>query len=517
MGMTKIARFFSGNRMISLVLIVLSVSLSVATPSAVAQTGGLPRAIPEDMGLHSADVLSFFDQMTSFGPQSECHSAIVMRHGCVVGEAYPRPFRPEYSQTLYSCSKTFAAVAVGIAISQNRLSLDDRVAAILHTSLPDSVSPELAKMTVRDLLTMTSGIKPDWTMRNSSTDWLSTWLAKPVDGVGVKYAYDSMSTFALSAIVQRVTGMRMLDYLKKYLFTPMNITEVAWEESPDGINTGGWGLHIQPESMAKFGQLLLDGGRWQDMQLVPEEWVSEMMKQHVLAKPNEYYGYQIWQCEYPAAWRADGALGQYIFVVPDKDMVVVITQSCRISAAINRAPIWELVGKAVDEKLPANLKGARKLAEACAAYEFEKPKGKKSHANQSSIQGKTFTLHTPNQMEWTTFTPSFADGRLTLRVKNVWGQSYDIPCGYGQWLTDFTAALPPYSIKAVDRFKGIERNFAVSGTYAWDSEGKLVVYVFYPSWVTGARMTFDFTAMSVEVNENTLSKPYTLTLTSSSN
>ena len=492
---------------------VTAVVLLAMALGARAQIGGLPRATPEDVGLHSADVQRFFDQVTGFGAEAECHSAIVMRHGRVVGEVYPRPFRAEYSHTLYSCSKTFTAAAVGIAISQNRLSLDDRVAAILHSSLPETVSPELAKMTVRDLLMMASGITPDWKMRNSSHDWLRSWLAKPVNGVGTKFAYDSMCTFALSAIVQRVTGMRTLDYLKKYVFTPMNITRVDGEESPDGINTGGWGLHLQPESMAKFGQMLLNGGRWEDMQLVPEEWVKQMMTPHIKANATDYYGFQMWQCEFQSAWRADGAFGQYIFIIPDKDMVVVMTQCSHLNATRNRAPVWELARKAVDGALPTNIGAARQLAERCAAYAFETPKGQQTNAYQQSINGKTFNLPLTNDLEWKTIRPTFADGRLTLRISTRWGQSYDVPCGYGEWLTGTTSALPPYSIKAVDRFKGIARNFAVSGSYAWTPAGQLMVHVFYPSWITGAMLVIDPAKMTMQVTENLLTKPYTLTLT----
>lgn len=100
-------------------------------------------------------------------------------------------------------------------------------------------------MTVRDLLTMTSGITPDWNMRNLTPDWIRAFLAKPVKTPGKKFEYDSISTYMLSAIVQKVTGMTVLDYLKQKLFTPMHITDVAWEISPEGINTGGWGLHIE--------------------------------------------------------------------------------------------------------------------------------------------------------------------------------------------------------------------------------------------------------------------------------
>ena len=132
--------------------------------------------------------------------------------------------------------------------------------------------------------------------------------------------------------------MTLLDYLRAKLFTPLHITEVDWELSPEGYNTGGWGLHIQTESLAKFGQLLLDGGKWHGRQLLPADWVKSMMTEQ---QPGTGYGFQMWQCEYPGAWRADGALGQYILVIPDKDMVVVITECTLIDGARQRRLVWD--------------------------------------------------------------------------------------------------------------------------------------------------------------------------------
>ena len=249
--------------------------------TSVAQINDLPRTSPEAVGMRSSQVIAFFDSLLSM-PQTEIHSVIVMRKGNVVGELYPVPFRPEYKHTQFSCSKTFVAAAVGIAIGEKKLRLDDRLVTFFPDKLPKVVSWRLSSITIEDLLTMRSGFTVDTQMRNVSRQWIRDYLAHPMNAdPGKLFQYDSIDTYLLSAILQKVTGMTVLDYLKRKVFKALNITDVYWELSPEGIVAGGWGLYIQPESLAKFGQLLLQRGRWHGEQLIPAVWVDTMMHKHV--------------------------------------------------------------------------------------------------------------------------------------------------------------------------------------------------------------------------------------------
>jgi hypothetical protein len=162
---------------------------------------------------------------------------------------------------------------------------------------------------------------------------------------GKRFQYDSIDTYLLSAIVQKVTGMNVLDYLRQRVFKSLNITDVYWELSPEGIVTGGWGLYIQPESLAKFGQLLLQRGRWRGEQLIPAEWVDAMMREHVSRKDGDGYCYQMWRCGYPTASRADGAYGQYVVVVPRQDAVIVINQCNLAGGGRQFGYIWKTLFK----------------------------------------------------------------------------------------------------------------------------------------------------------------------------
>lgn len=484
----------------------------MASLSANAQTNELPRSTPEEQGVPSKALVALFDSLHAL-PLTDMHAVVVMRHGKVIGEMYPKPYAPEYRHTMYSCSKTFVGIAVGLAIEDNRLRLDDRVAAIFPELLPDSVSKDLADMTVRHLLTMASGVKPDWNMRSRGKEWIRTFLSKPVEAPGTKYAYDSMVSYMLAAVVQKVTGKKLTEYLQERVFTPMNVTEWAWEESPEGVNTGGWGVHIQPESLAKFGQLILNEGRWEGKQLVSAEWIREMCKKH-RETGREVYGYHIWHCGgHDGAVRADGALGQYVISVLDKDMVVVMTEATLGNGRDQRRLIWDvLLPHIQDESLPANKKDYQKLLKKQEGYKLAEVKGKASSAFASNWENKTIELG-KNTFGWKSLKLNFGKKQVTLTVTETSGKTYELTFGYQQWMTTTFDAYPPYSITPVDRFKGLEGPYYASGSYAWISKEELQLKAHYVNWVSALEMTFRLKEggeVELHVQTNYIKKPYSI-------
>ena len=497
-------------RNISLWLLVICLLASLSTS---AQTNELTRSTPEEQGVPSKALIALFDSLHAL-PLTDMHAVVVMRHGKVIGEMYPKPYAPEYRHTMYSCSKTFVGIAVGLAIEDNRLRLDDRVAAFFPEQLPDSVSKDLASMTVRDLLTMASGVKPDWNMRSRGKEWIRTFLSKPVEAPGTKYAYDSMVSYMLAAVVQKVTGKKLTEYLQERVFTPMNVTEWAWEESPEGVNTGGWGVHIQPESLAKFGQLILNEGRWEGKQLVPTEWIREMCKKH-RETGREVYGYHIWHCGgHDGAVRADGALGQYVISVLDKDMVVVMTEATLGNGRDQRRLIWDvLLPEMKDEPLPANKKDYQKLLKKQEGYKLAEVKGKASSAFASNWENKIIELG-KNTFGWKSLKLNFGKKQVTMTVTETNGKSYELPFGYQQWITTTFDSYPPYSITPIDRFKGLEGPYYASGSYAWISKEELQLKAHYVNWVSALEITFHLEEngeVKLNVQTNYIKKPYTIT------
>lgn len=290
----------------------------------------------------------------------DLHSVMVLQHGKVLEERWLGEGNPDSAHILNSVSKTFTSTAVGLAISEGKLQLTDRLVSFFPDQLPETPSDNLQAITVRDLLTMNCGhdTDPTGTIRNAEgSDWVKAFLAYPVDHKpGTYYCYNSLGTYMLSAIVQKVTGEKVVDYLYPRLFQPLGIDKPRWDESPQGINCGGWGLYLKTEDLAKMGQLLLQHGQWNGRQLLPAEWVAEASKAQVASVPAgtdpqqsvqlqdaersgnlasmgeqavnsdwlQGYGYQMWRCRHNA-FRADGANGQYILVLPDQDAVIVTT------------------------------------------------------------------------------------------------------------------------------------------------------------------------------------------------
>ena len=280
--------------------------------------------------------------------EQDLHSLMIVQHGKVLSANWMSEGREDEPHILNSISKTFTSTAVGFAIAEGKLNLDDKVISFFPDKLPAEVSDNLKEMTVRHLLTMNCGHDTDPTRDvrgKTDTDWVKEFLAWPVEHKpGTFFCYNSVGTYMLSAIVQKVTGEKIVDYLWPRLFRPLGIVNLRWEESPQGINTGGWGLYLKTEDLAKMGLLLLQDGKWQGKQILPEGWVKEASAAQVPSLPAgvrpewleklkmtpknsdwlQGYGYQMWRCRHNA-FRADGANGQYILVLPEKDAVIVVT------------------------------------------------------------------------------------------------------------------------------------------------------------------------------------------------
>jgi CubicO group peptidase (beta-lactamase class C family)/predicted glycoside hydrolase/deacetylase ChbG (UPF0249 family) len=314
----------------------------------------LPRSTPEVEGVLNKGLENYLNAVKE--SRQDLHSVMVLRHGRVVFEKWLGDYNAHKNHSLWSVSKTFTATAVGFAVSESRLKVSDKVISFFPDDLPAQVSPFLADLEIRDLMTMSVGHEKDPTdaIRKQETSWEKLFLATPIlFEPGTKFVYNSLATYMLSAIVQKVTGEKVIDYLYPRLFRPLGITGAVWDSSPSGVNCGGWGLQIKTEDMAKMGQFFLQKGKWNGEQLLPEAWFDEATKAHITQPPVWFpkdgkpknsdwvqgYCYQMWRCRYNA-FRADGANGQFIIVIPDKDAVVVTTANIQdMQAEINL--IWK--------------------------------------------------------------------------------------------------------------------------------------------------------------------------------
>ena len=292
----------------------------------------LPRSTPEAQGVSSAQVQAFVEAADK--EVDTMHSFMLVRHGHVIAEGWWKPEAAEKPHVLHSLSKSFTSTAVGLAVAEGKMSIDDPVLKFFPEDAPEKPSAKLKAMRVRDLLTMSTGHQtlPKFTADEA---WVRTFLAQPVEHKpGTHFIYNTPATHMLSAIVRKVTGETVLDFLRPRIFDPLGIENPEWGASPQGNTFGGWGLHVRTEDIAKFGQLYLQKGKWNGTQLVPAAWVEQATAKQVSngSDPekdwDQGYGFQFWRCRH-GAFRGDGAFGQFCVVLPEQDAVVVITADTR--------------------------------------------------------------------------------------------------------------------------------------------------------------------------------------------
>lgn len=280
-----------------------------------------------------------------------CLDAIlVYQGGDVVFEHFWWPHARDTLHTTHSATKSFTGAAVGLAIDEGALRLDDRVLGFFPEYGSTPASEYLELMTVSDLLTMRTGhdVSPsgsEWRLLDSS--WTHEFLStEVVRRPGDEFIYSSASSHMLSAIVQKSVGEPVSEYLRPRFFEPLGITSYRWDVDPEGISSGGNGLSLRPEDFLKWGILNLHGGRWEGRQVLPEWWVRESTRAQVspIAAPafdgrqyrpgnasdptREAYGYQIWRGP-GNSYFAYGLFGQLCIVVPDRDLVVAINAAAQ--------------------------------------------------------------------------------------------------------------------------------------------------------------------------------------------
>jgi CubicO group peptidase (beta-lactamase class C family) len=392
----------------------------------------LPRSTPEAQGVSSPAVRAFVEAADR--DIDSLHSFMLVRHGHVIAEGWWAPYAAETPHMLFSLSKSFTSTAVGIAAADGKLSIDDPVLKFFPDDAPAEPSANLKAMRLSDLLRMNTGQQAE-PARKSTEPWTKTFLAQPVPfKPGTHFLYNTSATYMLSAAVQKAVGETVLDYLKPRLFDPLGIAKPTWEASPQGISTGGYGLSIRTEDIAKFGQLYLQKGKWNGKQLVPEAWVEAATARQTSNGSNpksdwdQGYGYQFWRCRH-GAYRGDGAFGQYCIVLPEQDAVIAITSGVRDMQAVLNL-IWDKLLPAMKASpLAADEDSAKKLASTLKGLTMHKPQAK---GTAPKVAGKQYTFPANDLKLESVALESGKDGAMTL-VTKIDGNSGRILCGSGSW------------------------------------------------------------------------------------
>ncbi|MCP4658777.1 MAG: serine hydrolase [bacterium] len=288
---------------------------------------------PEEQGMDSEQLAAMLGTIRE--RRYKIDSVLVVRHGYLVLDAYVHPFGPNRRHPAYSCAKSVLSVLIGIAIDQGAIQgVEQPVLDFFPERRVAHRDAAKEAMTLRDLLTMATGLEcrdsylHNWRGMRAmwmTRDWVRYVLDLPMaEKPGTRFEYCNGASLLLSAILQKTTGMTALAFAEKHLFGPLGISDVEWSESPQGITMGWSKLHMLPHDMAKIGYLYLHRGRWNQDRVVSAAWVEASTRKYVSATLQDGYGYH-WWIDPSGIYMALGAEGQFIFVVPDKQMVVVFT------------------------------------------------------------------------------------------------------------------------------------------------------------------------------------------------
>ncbi|MBE2212429.1 MAG: serine hydrolase [Opitutaceae bacterium] len=434
----------------------------------------LPRATPESQGISSAAILAFVEAADM--QVDSMNSLMLVRHGRVVAEGWWTPYTAADRHMLYSLSKSFTSTAVGLAAAEGRLSIDDPVLKFFPSDAPAERSENLENMRVRDLLIMSTGHHADAIAAfnaGAPGSAAARFLALPVEHKpGTHFVYNSPATFMQSAIVQSVTGQTVLDYLRPRLFEPLGIEDPAWEATPQGITLGMSGLSIRTEDIACFGQLLLQRGSWQGRQLVPAAWIDEATAKQTSngSSPasdwDQGYGYQFWRCR-PGFARADGAFGQFCFVMPQYDAVLAITSGTRDMQGVMNL-VWEKVLPALGSTpLPEAPETHRTLTERLAGLSVRAPEAAATSILAAQFSGRTYVFP-ENERHIESLTLDTSGATPALIVRGAGHDGKPIAVGSGSWIrgrTTFGSDVEPGYRVLVERAVAAQGGWASPDTF----------------------------------------------------
>lgn len=428
----------------------------------------------------------------------DLHSILVMRGGKVVAEAYRPPFDADSPHRMYSVTKSFTSSAVGLAVADGRLTVKDRVVDLFPELIPDPVDPHLGELRVEHLLTMSAQhgmVAGPGTATARPVPSVAGFLAEPMSlRPGTRFDYSNGCSYLLAAIVERVTGERLADFLRRRLFAPLGIAASHWVCSPEGVANGGWGLHLTARELARLGQLYLQGGIWEGTRILSEAWIAEATGKRVESWGNagmpdwrQGYGYQFWRGRH-GSYRADGLLGQFCVVLPALDALVVTTAGT-LSTQVLLDLLWTHLVPALSRPAPE---------EGVAPAFADTNAGAGGSPREAELSGLTFELgerfslptrYYGGQVPIVAVEVSPAEsGAIALGIRTEQG-SYRLPVGLNRW----SGGTSPVSTGYPEPYAGFAR---------WERADLLVVDLVFTE--AGFRLGFGF---DLEARQVTVTLP----------
>lgn len=403
------------------------------------------------------------------------HSLLLVRHGKLAAEGYWKPFEKDRKHRMYSTTKSFVSVAIGLLIGEGRLTLEDHICDYFPEKLPpEGPHPFTAAMTVRDLLMMASAHAKTTYRCMQDDDWVRTFFVYPPSHLpGTIFSYDTSATTVLTALVEKLSGQRFLEYLRPRLLDPLGFSADAYcTETPLGLSWGGSGLICTPRDLAKFAICCMDGGRYRGQQLIPEAYIrmatsrqidNTVANSHV--ESQQGYGFQFWRTRHDG-FACRGMGSQLAICQPNHDFIMVTTADTQMQPngefEIFDALWEELLPYLSDSPLPPQEAQEAALQARLEALEVQKALGEKTSPTAAAVSGRTYQME-ENDMQLRRLTFTFAGDEGAMEYENATGLHtlrfgfgrhvaqqfpvYDYPCiTSAAWKDDDTLHIQCYLI-----------------------------------------------------------------------
>jgi CubicO group peptidase (beta-lactamase class C family) len=416
----------------------------------------LPRSTPEAQGIASSAIQAFIDTIEQ--ERLGVHSFVLVRNGHIVADGWWKPYASHLPHSMFSVSKSFTSTAIGLAISEGRLSLDDPILSFFPSYVTPEIRDNMGALQIRHLLSMSTGHAEDTIGLLTSSpneDWVHTFLSLPITyPPGTHFIYNSGASFMLSAILQSLTDQTLVEYLNPRLFQPLGIDKPIWQSNKRGINVGSSGLSIRTGDLAKFGQLYLQRGVWNGQSIVPEAWIEEATRIQISngedpdSDWSQGYGFQFWRSRHNA-YRADGAFGQFCLVMPEQNAVLVSTSGTTDMQSILNAA-WEHLLPAMNaQPLLESSQESHTLKERLAHLALPLPKALPAEPSTAArISARTLQLE-PNSLHINKVSFTFDQNTCTCTIRDDKDTQHIIHCGQADWILSESSLWRPEGSPAV--------------------------------------------------------------------
>lgn len=463
----------------------------------------LPVCTPEEVGIPSQAILRYLQALKEL--RIAMHDVLIMRHGKLCAEAYWTPFDATFRHRLYSCSKSFTAIAVGILIEQGKLSLDDRALSFFADKAPKNPHPWLMEMTIRDLLRMATCFEEGTCFSSDDPDWADTFFDTPITHrSGAVYAYCTTGTTMLCMIIKRVSGMELMGVLRP-AFDALGISKDAFcVQTPCGYEWGGSGICLTAREFLLFADLCTHYGSYQGVQLLPRGYLKEATSKQIdnglegnFIENSAGYGYQFFLMRRGFSMRGMG--GQYALCFPEYDLTIVTNAYDKLNEpALNEVFTGffrEIEPALSDFPLPADHMAAKSLRTLVNTLKLPAPNGDRFSPMAARINGKTFWME-ENRLGWQKIRFQFESGAGELYYENARG-AHTLRFGLGEYLMQ---PFPETHYAGQRIGMPLGHGYNAWTAAAWTMENSLMLYCHIADIYHGnLRIAFGFDENSVSL------------------